>query len=112
MSSIKECFKPKATKNRSSKTPKFYNNEKNLLILDAACSSDPAVRRFVANNEHTPAKVLQGMLEIEQDKQILRTVIMAKNMSRKAVAAFVNDAEDVRVEWFEDDEEMIEYFQQ
>ena len=111
MSSIKNAFKPTTKGNTSSKTPKFYNQEKNLLILDGACSKDSTVRRFIACNPHTPSKVLQGMIEIEQDKSILRDVIMAKNTSRKAVAKFIN-SNDERANWFDDDEEMADHFRQ
>lgn len=111
MSSIKEAFKPTTSKNTSSKNPKFYNNEKNLLIAEASVNSDPAVRRFIAQNPHTPSKILIGMIEVEQDKQILRDIIMAPNMSRKAVAKFIN-SDDLRADWYDDDEEMAAHFKQ
>lgn len=113
MSAIKEVFKPKASSKKSGgKTPAYYNEEKNRCILDGATNNDPSVRKFFASNPHTPTKVLVGMLEIEQDKQILRSVIMNERMPRKAVSKFVNDVNEARVEWFADDEEMIEHFKQ
>lgn len=113
MSAIKEVFKPKASSKKSGgKTPAYYNEEKNRCIADMATHSNAIVRNAIALNPHTPTKVLVGMLEIEQDKQILRAVIMNERMPRKAVAKFVNDVNDTRVEWFADDEEMIEHFKQ
>jgi len=110
--SIKECFKPKASKNSSSKNPKFYNEEKNKCIVDIATHSDANVRIVIAENSHIPTKILVGMLETEMDKQVLRKILFNEKLPRKAVAKFVNNDDDVRIEWFEDDEELIEHFKQ
>lgn len=112
MNSIKEAFKAKTTTNSSTKNPKWYNNEKNLFIRECSLSDQVEVRTFASTNPHTPSKVLQGMLEVEQDKSVLRSVIMHANMSRKAVSKFINDSTDERVEWFENDVEMVEHFTQ
>ena len=116
MSTLKNAFKPTTSKSTSSKNPTYYNNEKNLFITDAAFDDDAAVRKFAAKNEHTPTKVLVAMLETEQDKQILRLVLMNDKMPRKAVTKFVNndlvDVDDRRVEWFADDTELIAHFKQ
>ena len=109
---LKDVFKPAASKSNGSKTPKFYNQEKNRCIDDMATQSNAAVRSAIASNDHTPTKVLVSMLEKEQDKTVLRLAIMNDKMPRKAVAKFVNDESDRRVEWFADDSTMIKHFKQ
>ncbi len=111
MSTLKNAFKPTTSKSTSSKNPTYYNNEKNLCITDMATHENAIIRSAIAENSHTPTKVLEGMLAVEQDKSVLRKVLFSK-VSRKAVAKFVNDVNDERVEWFSDDEELIEHFQQ
>ena len=110
MSPLKEVFKPKTAKNTGSKTPQFYNNEKKLLTEKGAVSSDPAVRSYFAASPHTPTSVLKVMLASEKEKHILRAVLMNDNLSRKSVAEFVNNSTDERVEWFADDQDLIDHF--
>ena len=112
MSSIKDAFKPTTTKNTSSRNPKWYNNEKNLLIGELATDSNAIVRMTVAKNTHTPTKVLVAMLATEQDKSVLRAAIVNDNMPRKAVAKFINDDTDRRVEWFDNDTDLADHFKQ
>jgi len=107
---LKNVFKPTASKNTSGKTPAFYNEEKNHCITDMACHKDAIVRRAIVSNEHIPTKVLVAVLETERDKQVLKAALMNDKMPRKAVAAFVNDEMDERVEWFTADEELINHF--
>ena len=106
---LKEVFKPKATSGSSSKTPKFYNEEKNLCLAELASDKDAIVRTAIACNTHTPTKILVGMLEVETTKQVLRTVLFNDKLPRKAIAKFVNDKNDERVEWFEGDVELIDH---
>lgn len=109
--SLKDVFTPKATtKSNSIKNPAYYNEEKNRCLADGACSDVAAVRMFFARNAHTPTKILTGILLIEQDKTVLRAAIMNSRMPRKAVASFINDTTDKRVEWFTGDDEMIAHF--
>jgi len=109
---LKDVFKPTSTKNTSSKNPKFYNEEKNRCIRDQATHSNAVVRSSIASNSHTPTKVLVSMLEKEQDKTVLREILFNSKLPRKSVAKFVNDESDHRVEWFSNDEELINYFKQ
>lgn len=111
MSDLKNVFKPTASKSNSSKTPKFYNEEKNRCIADMAKHESAIVRSAIASNSHTPTKVLTAMLECEQDKTVLRAALLNSKMPRKAVAKFVNDADDRRVDWYADDVELIAHFQ-
>ena len=111
MSTLKNAFKPTTSKSTSSKNPTYYNNEKNLCITDMATHESAIVRSAIASNPHTPTKVLVGMLEIERDKSVLREILF-NNIPRKAVSKFVNDANDERVEWFADDEELVAHFKQ
>lgn len=112
MSALKSVFTPKSTKNSSSKNPKFYNEKKNRLIATGATHNDPAIRRYFASSENTPTRVLAVMLEKEQDKGILREVLLNPSLPRKSVVAFVSNEDDHRVAWFDSDEELIEHFQQ
>ncbi len=107
---LKDVLKPKTSKNTSSKNPAFYNAEKTKLISDLASNPNADVRQAIASNEHTPTKILVAMLETEQDREVLREVIMNSKMPRKAVAKFIEDDNDVRVDYFSDDKEMIEHF--
>jgi len=107
---LTQTLKPKASKSNSSKTPKFYNEEKNKCLADMAMHKNPQVRQAIASNSHTPTKILVGMLEGEQDKQVLRTVLFNSKLPKKAVSKFVSKENDKRVEWFEDDVELIAYF--
>ena len=111
MNDLKNVFKPTASKNNSSKTPAFYNQQKTDCILDCATHESVVVRSAIASGKNTPAKILTGMLEIEQDRDVLRTVLMNERLSRKAVAKFVNDPTDERVQMFEGDQELIDHFQ-
>jgi len=110
MSDLKNVFKPTASKSNSSKTPKHYNEEKNRCLADLANDESAIVRSAIASNSHTPTKVLTAMLECEQDKTVLRKVLLNDKMPRKAVAKFVNDSDDNRVEWFAEDVELIAHF--
>ena len=110
--SLKTAFAPTKSKNNSSKTPAYYNQEKNNCIAKLVIHTDTVVRSAVLSSPHIPAKMLTEALKIEQDKNVLRLILMNKNLSRKAVAEFVNDATDDRVDWFEDDQELIEHFTQ
>ena len=108
--SIKDCFKQKTTKNSSTKNAAFYNAEKTKCIVDMSIHSSPAVREAIASNEHTPTKVLTSMLMVEQEKSVLRAVLLNVRLPRKAAASFVSDSNDVRVDFFEDDEDIIAHF--
>ena len=110
MNTLKNAVKPKTSKNSSSKNPAYYNAEKTRFIVDASINDESKVRMFAATNTHTPTKVLVGMLETEKEKHILRAVLFNDNLPRKAVAKFVQDENDERVEWFEEDVELIERF--
>jgi len=110
MFTLKETFKPKTMKNSSSKTPAFYNNEKKLCLEDMVNHSNAIVRSAIVSNIHTPASMLKERLKIERDKSVLRLILLNDNLSRKAVAAFVNDEKDERVEWFADDQDLIDHF--
>lgn len=112
MSNLKEILKPKASKSISSKTPKFYNEEKNRCISDMAQHLDASVRNAIASNPHTPTNILSAMLEIEQDKGVLKTVLLNAKLSRKSVLAFVSNDADARVNYFADDQEVIDHFKQ
>jgi len=109
MSTLKTVLKPK-TSNSSSKTPQYYNAEKTACITDLAVHSEAAVRKAVASNSHTPTKILTAMLKIEQDKQVLKEVLMNPNIPRKSVATFIFDQSDERVDWFNEDADIIEKF--
>lgn len=110
MSDLKEVFKPKTVKNTSSKTPQFYNNEKKLCLEDMVNHPDAKVRSAIVSNIHMPTRMLNDRLKIEKDKSVLRLILMNANLSRKSVAEFVNDAADKRVEWFSDDQDLIDHF--
>ena len=112
MSQLKDVLKPKKSTNKSSKNPAYYNAEKNRCIVEGATSKEPSVRRFFATNSHTPTKVLTAMLKTEQDKQILRTILINEKMPRKVVAEFISNKDDRRVDWFNDDAELIAHFTQ
>ena len=109
---LKDVFKPKASTNNSSKNPKFYNQEKNRCIDEGATNKDASIRKYFASSSATPTKVLTSMLEKEQDKTVLREILFNSKLPRKSVAKFVNDENDHRVEWFSNDEELINYFKQ
>lgn len=110
MSNLKEVFKPSTKKNTSSKNPAFYNAEKKLCLEDMVNHSNAIVRSAIVSNIHAPARMLNDRLKIERDKSVLRLILMNANLSRKSVAAFVNDATDERVEWFSDDQDLIDHF--
>ena len=110
MSTLKETFAPKTVKNTGSKTPQFYNNEKKLCLEDMVNHSNAIVRSAILSNPHIPARMLNDRLKIERDKNVLRLILMNDNLSRKSVAEFVNDSKDERVEWFADDQDLIDHF--
>jgi hypothetical protein len=106
---LKSVLKPK-TNNNSSKTPQYYNAEKTTCITELAGHPEATVRKAVASNTHTPTKILTTMLKCEQDKQVLKEVLMNPNIPRKSVATFIFDQSDNRVDWFNDDQEIVEQF--
>ena len=110
--SLKDTLKPKANKNTSSKNAAFYNAEKTLFIAECSINKDSKVRMFAASNTHTPTKILTEMLTLEQDKHVLRAVLMNAKIPRKAVATFVSNTDDQRVDWFDDDTELEARFTQ
>ena len=107
---LKSVLKPKTSTNSSSKTPQYYNAEKTACITELAVHSEAAVRKAVASNTHTPTKILTTMLKIEQDKQVLREILMNDNLPRKSVATFIFDQSDQRVDWFNEDADLVEKF--
>ena len=109
MTTLKSVLKPK-TSNTSSKTPQYYNAEKVLCIAGLAAHSEATVRKAVASNSHTPTKILTNMLKIEQDKSVLKAVLMNPNIPRKSVATFIFDQSDKRVDWFNEDQDIVEQF--
>ena len=110
---LKETLKPKSTnKSNSSKNAAFYNKEKSLFIAECSICTDSKVRMFAASNTHTPTKILTEMLKLERDKHVLKAVLLNSRIPRKAVAEFVSNNNDERVDWFENDEEIIERFTQ
>lgn len=109
MSTLKETLKPKASTN-SSKTPQYYNAEKTACITELSSHSEAAVRKAVASSSHTPSRILVSMLKIEQDKQVLKAVLINPNIPRKSVATFIFDQSDKRVDWFNEDQDIVEKF--
>ena len=109
MSTLKSVLKPK-TSNSSSRNPQYYNTEKTACITELAVHSEAAVRKAVASNSHTPTKILTSMLKAEQDKQVLKEILMNPNIPRKSVATFIFDQSDQRVDWFNDDQEIVDQF--
>ncbi len=110
MTTLKTVLKPKTNSNNSSKTPQYYNAEKTACITDLAVHAEAAVRKAVASNSHTPTKILTSMLKIEKDKQVLKEILMNDNLPRKSVTTFIFDQSDERVDWFNEDEELIAKF--
>ena len=110
MTTLKSVLKPKTNSNSSSKNPQFYNAEKTACISDLAVHSEATVRKAVASNSHTPTKILTSMLKIEQDKAVLKAVLMNPNIPRKSVATFIFDQSDNRVDWFNEDQDIVEQF--
>lgn len=108
-STLKSVLKPKAS-NTSSKTPQYYNAEKTACITDLAVHPEAAVRKAVASNTHTPTKILTAMLKAEKDKQVLREILMNDNLPRKSVTTFIFDQSDERVDWFNEDQEIVAKF--
>lgn len=106
---LKSVLKPKASTN-SSKTPQYYNAEKTACITELSSHSEATVRKAVASSSHTPTKILTSMLKIEQDKQVLKAVLMNDNLPRKSVATFIFDQSDKRVDWFNEDTELVAKF--
>jgi hypothetical protein len=98
--------KEKSTKT-SDKTPQFYNAEKNAFIAEMVGHENADVRLAAVSNEHTPAKVLQAQLDVEQDQDVIRAILMNENLPKKALLAFAT--KDPRAKMFDDDEQLIEY---
>jgi hypothetical protein len=109
MTTLKNVLKPK-TSNTSSRNPQYYNAEKTACITELAVHSEASVRKAVASNTHTPTKILTAMLKAEQDKQVLKEVLMNPNIPRKSVATFIFDQSDKRVDWFNEDQDIVEQF--
>jgi len=109
MTTLKSVLKPK-TSNSSSKNPQYYNAEKTACITELAVHSEATVRKAVASSSHTPSRILVSMLKIEQDKQVLKEILMNDNLPRKSVATFIFDQSDKRVDWFNEDQEIVAKF--
>ena len=109
MATLKSVLKPKSS-NSSSRNPQYYNTEKTACITELAVHSEAAVRKAVASNTHTPTKILTAMLKAEQDKSVLKAVLMNDNIPRKSVAMFIFDQSDKRVDWFNEDQEIVDQF--
>jgi hypothetical protein len=110
MSSLANAIAKKEKSNStSSKTPQFYNEEKNRFIVDITSHVDPSVRLVACSNFHCPAKILQARLRDEEDVDVLRAILMNPNLSKKAMAIFATT--DIRAKQFDGDQELIDYVQ-
>jgi len=107
---LKDAFVSPKKKKNGGKNAQWYHKQKALLLAELATNESEVVRMAIAVNTHTPAGLLTGMLEVEQDIEVLRCVMLNPNMSRKAVAEFVGDDSDPRVEAFDGDTELFEHF--
>jgi len=105
--SLASVIKQKEKSQTSSKNPQYYNAEKNAFIADMISHKNADVRLAAVSNEHAPAKVLQTQLEVEQEKDVIRAILMNGNLSKKALLVFAT--KDPRAKMFDDDEQLIEY---
>jgi len=129
--SLASVIKQKERSQTSNKGPQYYNaeknafiadmvsdentivrlvavsNEKNAFIADMVSDENTIVRLVAVSNEHIPTKVLQARLEIEQEKDVIRAILMNRNLPKKALLTFAT--KDSRAKMFDDDEQLIEY---
>jgi len=105
--SLASVIKQKERSQTSNKGPQYYNAEKNAFIADMVSDENTIVRLVAVSNEHIPTKVLQARLEIEQEKDVIRAILMNKNLPKKALLTFAT--KDSRAKMFDDDEQLIEY---
>jgi len=108
--SLKDAIKIKNKKNNnSSKNPAYYNKKKNDCLKELASHEEKSVRLAFANSQLSPAKIVTERLSEEQDFEVLRAILMNENLSKKKLFEFA--AKDERAEYFDDDEELIQYIE-
>lgn len=108
MSGLKDALRSSAAtkSNNSSKTPAFYNAQKNSFIQGMANHPDETIRVAVAGNPHVPVGTLKTMLEIEANEDVLRTLLLNPRTPLKAITIFTDDP---RAKAFDNDEAVTEY---
>ncbi len=105
--SLASLVKTKTKTNTSSKGPQFYNAEKSSFIVDMVGHEDEIVRIAACSNEHCPAKILQARLSDEEDREVIKVILMNRNLPKKAILTFAT--KDPRAKMFDDDSEILEY---
>lgn len=96
----------KATNGNSEKNPAYYNREKAALILDLCTHEDPIVRTAILTNEHCPSTRVNSALKNDQDKDVLRAILLSGRASIKAIEEF---ATSDRGGMFDDDQEVEDH---
>jgi len=105
--SLASLIKTKTKVNTSSKTPQFYNAERAAFIIDMTIHENEAVRIAACSNKHCPAKILQARLLDEEDRNVIKAILMNCNLPKKAILEFAT--KDHRSKMFDNDDELIAY---
>ncbi len=104
MSNLSSVIKKrKTTSSSSDKGPKFYIQQKKQFINEMSLSPEVVTRIQVAGSEFVPATILRSMLKIEEDSDVLRTLLLNPRTPMKAVEEF---AQTDLAKQFDDDEEI------
>ena len=91
----------------SDKNPQFYNAEKSIFIANMVSHEDSNVRLAAVSDEHCPSKILQARLKDEEDKDVIRAILMNPRLPKKSILTFAT--KDSRATMFDNDEDLIEY---
>jgi len=102
-SALQKAITTKSNKASSSKTPKYYNEQKNLFIEEMSTHPDNTIRLAAAESEFIPAKILTSMLEFEANEKVIRAIIMNPRVSLLAIKLYLKNIPSDHPFHFDDD---------
>jgi len=110
MNSLQEIVKNVSKQTSTKKNAAFYNKERTECIRSLSTNENSIVREAIATNDHTPTTILKEMLEREEEKNILKAVLLHPNLPVKSILSFVST--NTRSSMFDDDDEIIDLVKQ
>jgi hypothetical protein len=83
-----EMFKVQSATHKSTKSPLIYMNEMKGVIKDLAADENVAIRLAVLSHPDCPTNVLKACLQIEEDFDVLKAIMLNAKVSVKALKEF------------------------
>ena len=98
MSPLTDAFNGKKT-HRPSKSPQTYMKEFKEALNDMVNNENPIIRKAICSHQYCPTKMLTERLQVEDDFDVIKTIILNKKTSLTAIEEFAKERPEVAAQF-------------